>query len=84
MAATKLIACASLILLAAISAPTAFAANDGSGGVTAPSTRPAPTTVDPEMKARRAAKRAERRAARKAARKARRDAERRAQQPSQF
>jgi hypothetical protein len=80
MAATKLIACASLILLAAISAPTAFAANDGPGGVTAPSAQPGPSTVDPAKKA----KRAERRAARKAARKATRDAERRAQQPSQF
>jgi|KBSSwiStaDraftv2_1062776.scaffolds.fasta_scaffold4184408_1 hypothetical protein len=80
MAATKLVAFASLILLAVVSAPAAFAQNDGSGGITTPSARSAPPTIDAAKKA----KRAERRAARKAARKAARDPARRAQQPPQF
>jgi len=84
MAATKLIACASLILLTALSAPSAFAQNDGSGGITTPSARSAPA-MDAAKKANRDARRAERRAARKAARKAARDATRRTQQqPPQF
>ena len=83
MAATKLIACASLILLAALSAPSAIAQSDGSGGITTPSARPAPAR-DAAKKAKRAARRAERRAARKAARKAAGDPARRTQQPPQF